>query len=541
MSKRTRTTKRRPSKNRSKSAPVYSSRVGRSKEDPAVRAADSGTGQALIRLGRAGAGVIYRREQVQYARDGRVRSRKRPKRMSDTGLAGVLHVGSNARGVQKLSSGQRAIARGTSARAVEQLIQHGLLPGYSTWLVPLNDGHARLLAPFEPFMEQLRQLGPCVLPSDHFRRRLKRYVRLYRAAVKDLEASERTERQSFQEARDELIRALLCLRSRMLQSNSLEDDAELRSLSRQAALRGTKLLEVVRSLKSLHIQVRPAPREIGTQWADALFPTSGPEGCPNFGSLFTWLSSNAEPHDVDLHSAIALYREIAGGSWWLPVDQAQGHQPPPKSAKWELVGLYPTSHAELIEEYIDPEPWELTEPEDFSEIREGDDPARYVGSRRMGLSGLPREDLPDADRRFVRHLRRVVGDVKLRAMLLFAMADRWYCKEEQPDDFQSDFEDRVLALCRWVKCVYPGRRQLKFEGKLTALGLNVGEATTSSEIDAALLKRLINELSRCSVRRPIELNLDIPTPTPRRTQFWFRASAKRDKVNGGHRGKARRK
>ncbi len=539
MSRKTKTTKRRPSK--SKSASVYSSRVGRSKEDPAVRAADAGAGQALIRLGRAGAGVVHRREQVQYAKDKRIRSRKPPRRMSDSGLARVLHVGSDARGVQKLSAGERAIARGTSARAVEQLIQYELLPGYSTWHVHLNDGHARLLAPFEPFIEQLRKLGPCALPNDNFRRRLKHYVGLYRAAVRDLAAFERTERQSFQKARDDLIRALLRMRARMQQSANLEDDAELRSLSRRAALRGAKLLEVVRSLKSLNVQVRPAPREICAQWAAALYPISAPEGEPNFGALFTWLSSNAESHDVDLHSAIALYREIVGGSWWLLPDQAMGQQPPPDSAKWELVGLYPTSAAELFETYIDREPWELTEPEDSSELRESDDPARYVGSRRLGLSGLPREGLPDAEQRFLRRLRRVVGEVKLRAMLLFAMADRWYCAEEQPDDLQSDFEDRVVALCRWVKCVYPGRRQLKFEGKLTALGLSIEVATTSSEIDSVFLKRLINELSRCGVRRRIELNLDIPTPTPRRTQFWFRASSKRKKVEGGRLGKARRR
>jgi len=234
--------------------------------------------------------VVYRRAKAQYAKDGRVRSRKRPTRINDSGLARVLHVGSDARGVQKLSSGERAIARGTSARAVEQLIRHALLPGYSTWLVPLNDGHARLLAPFQPFIEQLRQMGPCTLPNDEFLRRLKRYLRLYRAAVSDLAAFERKERQSFNEARDDMIRALLRMRARMLQSDNLENDAELRGFSRQAALRGAKLLEVVRSLKSLHVQVRPAPREIGAQWAGALSPTSASEGGPDFGALFTWLS-----------------------------------------------------------------------------------------------------------------------------------------------------------------------------------------------------------------------------------------------------------
>jgi len=250
-------------------------------------------------------------------------------------------------------------------------------------------------------------------------------------------------------------------------------------------------------------------------------------------------TSNADPRDVDLHLALALYREIVGGSWWLPTDQAQGQQSRFDSAKWELVGLYPTSPSELVEEYIDSEPWELTEPEDFSEIREDDDPARYVGTKRVGLSGLPRKDFPDEDRRFIRHLRRVVGDVKLRAMLLLAMADRWYGVEEQSDEFQSDFEDRVFALCRWVRCVYPGRRKLQFEGKLTALGFNMEAAATSNETDPTFLKRLINELSRCGVRRPIELNLDIPTPTPRRTQFWVGASAKHEKAKRGHRARRR--
>lgn len=505
---------------------IYSARTGRTPVDAIVAQADAAAGEALIRLSRSGAGVIHRREEARYASEDRPRSMRKPRRMSDTGIAQMLHVGSDARGIQKLAARERPIARHTSAKAVEELIKGKMLPGYSTWLVPLNEGHARLLAPFEPLLEQLREMGPCAEPDQKFRRRLRRHVVLYRAAVKCLAEFERDERHRFQRARDELIRALLRLRARLLVVDCLTGDKNLRRFSRQAALCGATFLKVVAELKSLHVQVRPAPRDIAAQWAAALFPAPGPDGASGFGNLFAWLSMKADPGDVDLHCAIALYRELTGGSWWTQADQAHDERPTTE-AKWEVVGMYPTRAASTIEEYVDPEPWELGPAEDFSEVREADPPGYYVGSRRVPPTAHLHDHLQHDELRFIRHLRRNVGDARLRAMLLFAMADRWYFLEEDVDEVESDFEDRVFALCRWVKDLFPGRRTLKFERVLSAVGFDMEANAKNKEIGPVFLKHLINELSRCVVRRPVELNLDIPTPIPGREQFWY---AKRRKA-----------
>lgn len=505
---------------------IYSARTGRTPVDAVVAQADAAAGEALIRLSRSGAGVIHRREEARYASEDRTRSVRKPRRMSDTGIAQMLHVGSDARGIQKLAARERPIARHTSAKAVEELIKSKMLPGYSTWLVPLNEGHARLLAPFELLLEQLREMGPCAEPDQKFRRRLRRHVVLYRAAVKSLAEAERDERHRFQHVRDELIRSLLCVRARLLAVDCLKGDKDLRRFCRQAALRGAKFLKVVADLKSLHVQVRPAPRDIAAQWAAALFPAPGPDGASGFGNLFAWLSMNADLGDVDLHCAIALYRELTGDFGWTPADQAHDERPTTE-AKWEIVGLYPTRSVSTIEEYVDSAPWELGPAEDFSEVREGDPAGYYVGSRRVTPTVHVREHLQHDELRFVRHLRRTVGDANLRAMLLLAMADRWYFLEDEADEVESDFEGRVFALCRWVKDLFPGRRMLKFEYVLSAVGFDMKANARNKEIGAVFLKRLINELSRCGVRRPVELNLDIPTPIPGRKQFWY---AKRRKA-----------
>ena len=474
-----------------------------------------------MRLGRAGAGVVYSLTERRYRLGERVRQNERPKRMTDDELAHVLNIGSNARGIQKLSTCQRPMSRGTSARAVEQLIKHSMLPGYSTWLVPLDEGHARLLAPFEPFLAQLRKMGPCAAADPKFLRRLKRHVQLYRAAVRDLAKYERQERQIFQEARDAAIRSFLCMRTRMRELDNVTDDPQLQRLSRHAALCSAKLLEVVRSLKSLQVQVKPAPRDIAAKWAGALLPSTTCDGQPDFGGLFSWLSQNADRDAADLHTAIGLYRELVDGSSCSLSDRAPAIGAPPVNANWELVSLYPTSEATLIESYIDREPWELSDVEDFSEVREGDPASRYAGNRRTLSSGSLREDLPRGELRFIRHLWRTVGEVKVRAMLLFAMVDRWLCVDDEADELQSDFEVELVAVCRWVKTLYPGRCTLAFERKLVGLGLDMEATSPNSEIDPSQLKRLISELSRCTVRRPTEWNLDLPTPTPRRKQFWY--------------------
>ena len=108
---------------------VYSPHVGRPRADPAVRAVDEGAAKALARLGKAGAGVVFRRAMELYAEDRRVRSRKRPRKLSNGGLADLLHVGSDARGIERMLKGEQPVTRWKSARAVEQLIRHEMLAG----------------------------------------------------------------------------------------------------------------------------------------------------------------------------------------------------------------------------------------------------------------------------------------------------------------------------------------------------------------------------------------------------------------------------
>lgn len=498
----------------SKKPTVYSSHVGRPREDPAVRAVDEGAARALVRLGKAGAGVVFRRAMKLYAEDRRVRSRKRPRKLSNSGLADILHVGSDARGIERMLKGERPVTRWKSARAVEQLIRHEMLAGYSSWPLALDDGHARLLAPFRPFMERFRQMGPCARPSPALLRRLNAYVREYATALRALQKRESHERTNFQSARDEMIRALLLLRAQLRKSDRLAGDHQLHSLSRKAANRATRLLEVVHGLNSLQVQTQPAPRERAQWLAESLLPAAASKDGPDFRGLFTWLAMNLDPKAADLHSAIAVHQELSGGSGWALWHADYGDNPPPSSAQWELVCLGPTKPTGFVEPPSDTEPEGQHQPVDFSEVREYDDPTRYEADQRIPLRLFPDERLAPEDLRFIRHLRRVVGEVKLRAMMAFSIADCWFQPEEDPEVTGSHFESELFLLCRWVRSHFPGRKELAFEGRLNALGYNIGAGSSASEVGPDFLKRLIYELSRTIVRRPVEMNLDLPFPRP---------------------------
>jgi hypothetical protein len=489
---------------------VYSSQIGRPKEHPVVRAAEAAAARALVQMSRAGAGITFRRSEAKFVRDGLFRSRQRPIRKGDGDLAQLFLVGSDARGIWRFAAGKRSLTRDRGAHAVEKLIHHALLPRYATALVPLDEGHARLIAPFQPFFQRLQRVGSCRLPPTTLRQRLARFVRRYRSAVRDLAARECAERQAFQEARDEVIRALLLLRSRMRVLDDLTTDAEAFSLARCAALRAANLLSVVHTLNSLQVETRESPRESAAGWAKALLPAPAREGGPDFAELFNWLVLNLDPNDADLHSAIALRRELVGGSWWARLHASYANAAAPKSAEWKLVGLYAASPGDQVEMLVPDEPSEVIKPHSFSECQDDKELDAPAGGTTRSPVELLMDGAPIQDMRFARHLRRVVGEVKLRAMLLFAMTDRWYAGDVDAEESQTEFESDLFAVCMWVRSLYPGRTTLKFEQLLTDMGYPLGDPSKTSEVDPAFLKQLIYKLSRTLVRRPVEMNLDIP-------------------------------
>ena len=96
--------------------------------------------------------------------------------------------------------------------------------------------------------------------------------------------------------------------------------------------------------------------------------------------------------------------------------------------------------------------------------------------------------------------------------MAFSIADHWFQREEDPEVTGSHFESELFLLCRWVRSHFPGRNELAFERRLNALGYCIGNVSSANEVCHEFLKRLIYELSRTIVRRPIEMNLDLPFP-----------------------------
>lgn len=492
---------------------VYAPRRGHPRKDPVVADADAAASRALIQSARIGAGVVYFSEKARREERGSSRRISAPKEMSDASLAQVLERGSCARGVQKLASGEHQIDRRSSAKVVQQIIESGLLPRRALRPLARDAGHARLMAPFEPLMDELRALGACAKLNAALSLRLKRHVSLYRAAVNDLAELESEERQSFQAARTAAAKALLKLR----RSDDAAPVDEIFDISRQAASKVAKLLAVIDRLKSLHFQIKPAPRSLASEWGGGLLPVIGANGEPDFESLFAWLSENAGRQYPNLDTALALYRELLGCTPPATMKDAAGDTGLAPRAEWKLLGLFPTSKADIFEDFIDPEPWELIERWDDGEFVDAVPVAPACVRPSADISQpVFGSHLPAAEQRYIRRLRRSVGDVGVKKLLLLAMVERWYATDDEPGTVESDFEDRLFAVCAWVSSEFPGsKQQLAYEKTLESMGRPIGRHQASSRPSRLELKLLIRDLFRSGVRQMVELNADIPQATQR--------------------------
>lgn len=458
---------------------AYEPRRGRPRVDQTIASAHASAGQALVDLAREGAELVFSREKADHEFQRRSRGRAAPRRFGDDALAEKLEIGASARGVQSLAAGEWSMSRSASAKAVEQLVKHGLLA--PDFLGPLAEtaGHARLLAPFAPLIDRLRAAEAGTTPERVLLRRVRRHVVLYRAAVKDLTSFENDERSRFLAARDDTINALMQLRS----AGAATSVNDIRALSRKLAFRVAKLLVVIDQLKSLHVQIRPAPRSIAARWVAGLFLTARAAGEPDFGPVLRWLSCNSDKSDTDLHTAIAIL--------------------------WELViGAQ--------------QPWERLTAEDYQVSAVS---ARTLLATQV-VCATPVGRLFSAEQKFLRRLCRSLGDVGVVRVLLFSMAARWCWGEEESDCAQTHLEYRLIALCEWVNSKFPGSKKLTFEKELESIGHPIGRRIdTTPRPTMPDLKELIRDLCRTNVRQAVELNADIPTATPRRQQFWYRKAA----------------
>lgn len=503
---------------RATNVPAYARRRGRLRAISVVAQADAAAGQALVKLARVGAGVVLYRDMSEYKLQGCLRRCQAPRRVSDARLAELLELGSGPRGIAELAKGTRPISRRSSAKAVEQIVKCGLLARRAVSPLAVDSGHARLMAPFEPLIDALRAMAPCAYPEAALERRLKRYVILYRAAVRDLNDFENAERSRFLDARAAVINALAELRFH----ESPISEAELRTISVNAASWISKLLSSLEALKSLKFSVKPLPRMLAARWANGLLPPAGADSEPDFGSLFAWLEAAADPYDSDLQTAVAIQRALVGGTWAAAVDRPhQGGRD--SGGTWKLVGLYPTSEAKRVADFVDRKPcelpparWDDGEPVKGAAI--GCPPSVPSDS---GLYVWLTEHLPPVELKFIRRLRRSIGDFGVKKLLAFQIAERWYGEDEEHDSVESDFENRLLAVCLWVQSRFAWSKKLAYQKRLEELGIPTVGSPSGNRPTLPDLKALIRDVCRTELRRETEWNADIPQATRRRHQFWF--------------------
>ena len=513
----------------------YAARRGHPRKNPIVAAADAAASRAMIQMARIGAEALHRNEMSRWQEQGNQRSGPEPKKMSDALLAESLEIGSGARAVQKLASGDHQMSRRFSAKAVEQIIKSGLLPRRAVRPVARDAGHARLMEPFQPFLEQLLAMGAGATPDEAFSHDLKCYVIRYRVAAKDLAALESAERKRFQAVRTAVANALLRLRC----VDYTTPDDEIRERSRQAAFRIAKLLATLSGLKSLFFEIEPAPRSIAAQWAGTVLPATDASGGPDFEPIFASIYECSDKEFGDLDTALALHRELLCCAGPSTVDDDLAAPPLLKSAGCNLLSLNSPGEVEALQYCIDQENLDIFEHWDDGEVDAIEDDIAQVsldfsddcGDGEIG-DGTEVErcyvppsvgtlcpdsggHVPASVQRYVRHLRRSVGDVGVKKLLLLSMLERWHgAEEEKPDTVQSDFEDRLFAICAWVSCEFPGSKKLAFEKILESVGRPIGRRQVCNKPSSADLKLLLRDLFRSGVRQVVELNADIPLVVP---------------------------
>jgi hypothetical protein len=498
-------------------------RRGRPRHSVAYRGAQTEVAQAIIAMGRIGANLPRMRAQRsrKFKFADRCFRKSLPARVNDSGLADILELVADARGIKKLAEGKRAILPDTGARAIQNLIESGCLPRRALSPIAIDNGHARAMKPFAPVVKQLMRVKLGAPPPLKLRRRVRELVELHRAALLDFRSFESEDRSLFRQASAQLRAACLALPAAELSSGTVEDGGSYLAVA-TAAMAVQKVLE---QLVVSHWHVR-TPRYIGRDVVRQILPPFGPGGVPALAEVVSWIQERmAGPASLDFQTALHSLREIVRVRW--------GEDPFSLAPVALEVSSGSDTHLlecpeQLGDQSTQPSRDEESDsPSQAQRYCDGDenliasDPwlgplyGRVGGAARTAPSG-ERSD----DDRFVRRVLRTVDEGRLGAIILFQVVENWYFDDDRGDSIETDFVDRLRAVRVWASRMAGLTGVEHVERVPHANGRPVRRGETASPPSWGDVKVLLRDLARIEVRPWIEMNVDVPDSLPLDEQWW---------------------
>jgi hypothetical protein len=499
---------------------------GRPRNSSVYRGAQIEVAKAIVEMGRIGANLPRMRAQRlhKFTTADRRSRRKLPSRVSDAGLAEILEVVSDERGIKKLAEGSRPIHPATSASAVQKLIEHGCLPRRALGPIALDDGHARAMKPFAPVLKQLMRVKLGAAPPDRLRMKVRRLVALHRAALVDFRKFESADRLSFRAASSQLRSACLALRDADLSSGPGADGADFAAVAHAAMAVQHALERLV--VSNWHLRT---PRYGGRDAVRQFVPLTGSVGVPALAPVVAWIQERLGNGGAEFQSAVRVMQEIVQCRWG---EDPFSLVPERTETRFGVEPVTFESQAPLEPQEVAPG----SEDDEASPNRAqrfcDQDEALISSDPRLGplygrVDRVERVSIWDdarADDRFVRRVLNSVDPGKVGAMVLFQFVENWYFDDERGDAIETDFLDRLRAVRVWAanKAGPEGSELVERVAHADARPVRAGEtASTPSWSD---VKVLLRDLARIDVRSWTEMNVDVPDALPL-DQQWWRADA----------------
>jgi hypothetical protein len=411
-------------------------------------------------------------------------------------LGSVLGVGSDAAAFNRLCTGRHPVKPETAVSYAAAAIKAGLLPRRAFGQTEQSTGHARALAPFNSLRGHLLRLKNFQVPGPELAAKIDRAASNYRRLLQERRQLEKDDRKCVREARQAVVRALLGLGPLVTGGDSSAHEELLGQLGSAIS----ELSSTMCSLRASTWTLVETPRMQLVARAAQFSPASDADGEPDFPGLFAWLAERAvEPFPSRKKQIEEFFIRVLS-RWGVDIT-AKTDFIRKQATAVEPMQLFDTAFT------FDPDERCLDVADRLEKKDRGGTGiiSRYVPAEAPFPSRLHRSVTRD-QRRFLAKVGSSHRPYLTQFMTVMAMAERWYFGDEELDDPESDFVER-----------------LRRTGELAlAAGAVGGVAAAAFKVSSDLArgwspwedrpgtKRLIKDLMRLDVRPVIEMDLDLP-------------------------------
>lgn len=459
---------------------------------PAMRV-QAKTVQAIALLAREGA--AHRNQLAGLTHP----PRKEPEKSSWWGadrLADEIGLGWNASSFNRLATGRYSVSPEIAVRYTATLLRAGLMPPKSFESWPQIAGQGRAMAPFQRLLPHLRSVKAFEVPGPRLRAQIAEAAMDYRKLLREQKEVARDDRGCLRKARQHVVNGLLGLPTRVSEC----DKSSYCERLDQLACFVSELILVMSSLRGSTWMLVETPRLLFVGRASQLMPTPNSVGEPDFAGLFAWLAPRALAPVPSRSSRLKDFCDRVRARWGVDIGPPQpesGEQP----ATVEAFQLYETAfHFDWDDRCLDVA--------DDPNANEGDSPPIVpcdVPPELPFCHTLGRTATKDHIR-FVTKMWSPLRPHSVHFHTAMAMAERWYFSDQEPEDPETEFCERLSRLGDFAA---QAASALSMPSEGVELSLD-SQQRWSPWQDRAEAKLLVKELMRLETRPIIEMDLDLP-------------------------------